>query len=420
MIDQSNYDAVTEEHSPGLKRERGAAPKQSKLLSILRMISLLVLVVLIIFSILKGPNWGRGAWRGNWIGLAAWGFSIWLLLDTSTRVLFTLYDEPGARGMGLWYWIATLFLGAKVVLLVGPGEEPKAVRPSGPLASFFARLGAPGIVIIDNGAAVVFERSGRFTRVKGPGIAFTKRFEKIARIVDLRPRICQGKIEDVQTRDGWTFDVQIFAFLQVATGFDRKTGKYTYKENDILSLVYGGGHVYINAEEIDPDQRVLGLVEYYLRKVAAQYTIHDITRVKGVQERPRLTRDRLIGAILEQVEAEAQELGIHVTGLDIARIEVPQAVQQIQQAGMHRETLGKIAEGLGDALVTLLSLRAQFGEATPHIVVNLSSILERIAQGFLEIAGPSPEMESLRQVLGGQWGQLPPGRQEESGPPPSL
>lgn len=354
------------------------------LFSRLRAVLLLFAVCFTCYIIVKGPNIGSGPLRGNWMGLVAWGFSVWLLLDTSTKVLFTLYDEPGGRGKGLWYWIATMFLGQKVVLLVSPGEEkPKAVRPAGPLASFFARLGAPGIVIIDNGAAVVFERSGRFTRVHGPGIAFTQRFEKIYRIVDLRPRICQGEIKNIQTRDGWTFDVQLYVSLQVATGFDRNTGKYIYNEGDILNLVYGGGYIYIDSEEIDSDGQILGLVDYHLRKIATEWTIEDIIPLKH----------ELFTRVQDRAADAAQAIGIRLAAINVVDVALPPAAQQVQQAVTERETIVAIAQGLQEALSAVRGLQAELTSPAPHLVVNLSSTLERIARDFQVFAGPSPEVE---------------------------
>jgi regulator of protease activity HflC (stomatin/prohibitin superfamily) len=50
------------------------------------------------------------------------------------------------------------------------------------------RIGGPATLIVRNDSAALLERAGQLTRVLGPGLHPLRRFEKLRRVVDLRPR----------------------------------------------------------------------------------------------------------------------------------------------------------------------------------------------------------------------------------------
>jgi hypothetical protein len=265
-----------------MEMENGSKPRANRVrrpIALLRLILIVIVLILFLYFL----------WRGGILALLAWLATIIVLIDTAVNVLFALYGESSSRRLGFFYWFYSVFLGAQGAQIVTPGGEIKAVRPPGPLANIFSRLGGPGMVIIDNGAAVVFERSGRFTQAKGPGLVWTRRFERIAKVIDLRRQVRSQRVEKVMTRDGLSFDVeQLHVQFDVAADFDPQEGEYAFSEQALLDLVYRGGILYYQSgEEVEWGARVVAAIEYHLRNVAASHTM-----VELVQGQEGNARDR--------------------------------------------------------------------------------------------------------------------------------
>ncbi len=340
---------------------------------------------------------GYLVWRGGWLGVLFWLLMIIFLIEHSVGILFALYDEPGSRWYGFRFWISSVFLGSLAIQMVRQKDlQVKTVRPAGPLASLFARLGAPAIVVIENGLAAVFERSGKFTRVHGPGIVFTRRFERVAHVIDLRPQLRQAEIKDIQTRDGLKFDIKpLWVLFRVATEYPQRAD-YGYSELAVLDLVYRGGILYNEkGEPVEWGRRVLGMVEYHLRQVAAQYELLDLVR----GDKDRNARQSFLQEMTERARSDLQQRGVYLIGIDMGDVEVPGEIRAllalpIRQkvdlgwARTQREAVIGISEGLRKAM-------AQIGKAIPedtgqksYLLLNLMATLGSVLEKFLQLARP--------------------------------
>lgn len=340
---------------------------------------------------------GYLVWRGGWPGVLFWLLMIIFLIEHSVGILFALYDEPGSRRHGFLFWISSVFLGSLAVQMVRQKDlEVKTVRPAGPLAPLFARLGAPAIVVIENGLAAVFERSGKFTRVHGPGIVYTRRFERVAHVIDLRPQLRQAEIKDIQTRDGLKFDIKpLYALFQVATEYPQRAD-YGYSEQAILDLIYRGGLLYNEkGEPVEWGRRVLGVIEYHLRRVAAQHDLLEL--VQG--DSNKNARENFRQEVTEAARADLQQCGVRLVGIDMGEVGMPDEIHallalpirqkvDIGWAQTQRDAVIGISEGLRKAMGQIKKAIPQDTGQKSLLLLNLMSTLGAILEKFLQLARP--------------------------------
>ncbi len=360
------------------------------------------------------------AWRGRGWGVVALLLVVLFLIDNSVNVLFGMLDEKVNRRAGLRFWISNVFWGTRGIQLIRSDGTIRPVRPVGPLAEIFARLGAPGMVIIENGVAVVFERSGKFTRVEKPGVAFTTRFEFPAHIIDLRPQVRSRSVKKVLTRDGLSFDIDpLDVLFEVGTDFDSKKGEYSFSEEAVLDLVYRGGKIHQNGEAIEWGARVASLVESVIRQTAATRPFLQIVR----STRKGSARQQFIDEVVEQARPALRQIGVHLIGIDIGRISVPKEAEEylaldlkrrvdVGMAEAQQQAITKIAKGLEEALSTISGVQPQ-GDAS-RLLIHLSQVLERTSRDFYQLVSPYRDIRIGRPFL------LQEGKEgKEEEPPPS-
>lgn len=97
-------------------------------------------------------------------------------LDPPLRLIFNLGSKPGATAR-------------KGLLEVT--EQDKEIDD----------MGGPGILSVHSGTAVVLERVGAFSRIVGPGSYALGTFERVRRVIDLRP-LSRTRTESARTKDG--------------------------------------------------------------------------------------------------------------------------------------------------------------------------------------------------------------------------
>ncbi len=340
---------------------------------------------------------GYLVWRGGWLGVLFWLLMIIFLIEHSVGILFALHDEPGSRWYGFRFWVSSVFLGSLAVQMVRQKDlEVKTVRPAGPLASLFARLGAPAIVVIENGLAAVFERSGKFTRVHGPGIVYTRRFERVAHVIDLRPQLRQAEIKDIQTRDGLKFDIKpLWVLFQVATEYPQQAD-YGYSEQAVLDLVYRGGLLYNEkGEPIEWGRRVVGMIEYHLRQVASQHDLLELVRGDGNKS----ARQSFLQEVTEAARSDLQRRGVHLVGIDMGDVEVPGEIRALLAlpirkevdlgwARTQREAVIGISTGLRRAMAQIEGAIPKEAGQQSYLLLNLMATLGAILEKFLQLAQP--------------------------------
>ncbi len=364
-----------------MENEYDIAPRKGKVsrpLALMRLLLILVFLGLFVYLL----------WQGRYLALLAWVLTIVVMIDTSMNVLFGIYNEPRSWWKGFAYWVATLFLGALSTQVVTRKGETLTTRPAGPLGSVFARLGAPGIVIIENGVAVAFERGGRHTRLHGPGIVFTQRHERIAERIDLRRQVRSKKdVRQIMTRDGLAFDLdRLDAIFDLAADFDPRSGEYRYSEGPALDLIFRGGKLYDKGQEIEWGGRVLEAVEHHLRNVAASHDLRELVQGQDKGDNPR---QRFLTEVENRAGPALQQIGVRLVGIDIGQLVVPPELQQALLMPVRQEAMDRISVGLREAIKTINeALGRDVGEVRPHLLVNLTETLGRILEDSLRLSGP--------------------------------
>jgi regulator of protease activity HflC (stomatin/prohibitin superfamily) len=347
---------------------------------------------------------GYMLWLGRWFALVAGILLVIFLLDNSVNILFGFYQVEEARRNGLMFWVASIFLGAQGAVLVRPGSEPIPVRPRQPLANIFARLGAPGIIIVENGSAVILERSGRFTRAHGPGIVFTRRFERIARVIDLRPQVRTKRVDNVMTRDGLSFDLdRLDAMFDLAADFDAGQGRYAFSEEALQDLVFRGGLIYYeNGQEVEWGTRVLGMVEVFLRDVAASRDLLEIVRSDNISPRERFVRE-----VEDRARPALRQIGIRLSGIDIGHITGPEELSAMLSTILvmpyREQAMRSISEGLRRAIDEVnQAMQRDPSEVRPHLLVNLTEALGHLLEDTLRLTGPKSHPNSRPLLSSGE------------------
>jgi hypothetical protein len=362
--------------------------KTGKALALVRALLILLFVGLL----------GYLLWLGRWFALVAAILIFIFLLDNSVNILFGFYQVPESRRYGVLFWIASIFLGAQGALLVRPGKEPLAVRPAQPLASIFARLGAPGVIIIENGCAIVLERSGKFTRSSGPGVVFTQRFERIAKVIDLRRQVRTKRVDKIMTRDGLSFDLdRLDAMFDLAADFDPKAGQYSFSEEALQDLVFRGGIIYYeDGQEVEWGKRVLGMVEVFVRDVAADMDLLEI--VKSDDGNPR---ERFVREVEDRARPALRQIGIRLVGIDIGHITGPEELATIMVMPYREQVVFSISQGLRKAIDEVnQAIQRDSSDVRPHLLVNLTESLGHLLEDTLRLSGPQVQPNE-RALLGG-------------------
>jgi len=385
-------------------------------------------------------------WQGRWLGIVGWFLTVMLLIDHGARILFDIYGEQHSWSTGIIFWIASIFMGILSVQIVTRDGKILKIRPSGPLASVFARLGARGLIIVENGVAVIMERSGRNTTIQGPGLYWTKRYEFIAQVVPLQPRLTERDVEGVQTVDGMSLNIRpLTVVYRVAQNFDPNTGRYVYNDADIRNLFYMGGHLYTTDQEensgknnsektedeqdrkpseqrlVMPDERIHRLVEQGLRNTLATRSLTDILTSQAGS-----TRQQIVQATLLAATPQATALGVQIDAIELGRLEVAPEYKQFQASLVQQTTIERIVAGLQTSLRNMLTpgtlpLAQSLEQTDPQIAAMLTTMVEQVLQRVVPLPtipdgpegegqqpsrGRPPSDETARQPGGGRRGSL--------------
>ena len=149
---------------------------------------------------LVGATWSKvfcSAVAGLLVGLCLVGGPLLAVMYVSSEWLLAMRETYGVtRGQALRLLVSLVLNVSYPYYLIEDGEMTK-VKPEGVLD----RLGGPGVAVVKPYNAVAFERGGKVTRIEGPDLFMTKRFEFAKHVIDLRPQWESFEVEEVLTRD---------------------------------------------------------------------------------------------------------------------------------------------------------------------------------------------------------------------------
>lgn len=190
----------------------------------------------------------------------------------------------------------------------------------GESGSGLQRFGGPGILIVQEGHAVVLEKSGNLSRVVGRGISWLEPFERINMVVPLFARKEHIVVEHVSTKDRVCLEeFEFWAYHKVESGPEEDSetnGMIPYSRAVVLEKIWSpvGG---------DWRGAIQSVGETATRDVVGRHDLEEIVTLAGE------SRESFRTELLEQMNKVTREkMGINVTTVDFGRIKAPAEAQR--------------------------------------------------------------------------------------------
>ena len=217
-------------------------------------------------------------------------------------------------------------------------------------AGSFAKFGGPGVLIVQEGHAVVLERSGRISKIVGAGFHQLAQYERPQMVVYLPTRAERVVVSDALTRDKMVVKTMELLVFHRADRGDQSSfsGSYRFDRKTILERIW-------SPKGDDWRDSVKGVSDSAARDMIAQYNFEDLVSITGDARRKFLSdlaeRINRITKDFMGVEVIAANLGV-ITISDEAKkvleekglVEVRRKTKVIQAEG-DKEAKIKIGEG---------------------------------------------------------------------------
>ncbi len=352
-------------------------------------------------------------------------FLMWL----ATVPLLALHDYKGITQRDAVRWLFSLIFRTYYPwVIIEDGRETRA-RSRGVLTA----IGGPGRVIVRPGNAVVLEKGGKITQIRGPGVFKTRLYEYVYKIVRLNPLWKTEEIEDVLTSDGVRLTLKVGVGYQIEPlpdtikRLEEELAKNEGEERDKLTRLINdlkagkeevmiGGDYPVWVENV----RKAGLnvtpagweilsvagAESQLRDTIATYRLDQILRPVGFDENSSLPKkfkedQRTIQEIEQYIldrwaQAAAKNFGIRIRAVDIQGVKLPDQVQEraLRLLEAHADARVKeiVAEAEKGALVTR-------GEAEAEVRAKQFEQMLRLLRHFLDQDAMKETIKTLYECL---------------------
>lgn len=218
--------------------------------------------------------------------------------------------------------IADVQVGINKGSWVVSGGKAKCINPA---AGILARFGGQGVLVVQEGHAVVLERSGRISRTVGYGTTYLEAFEAISQVVYLGTQRGVFEFEQLVTKDRVVIDtMQVSVFFKVDPG--RKTdasGINAFDQKVIIGKIWSPKSAEREDKGVDLEGGVRSVTNTVLRDTVAQYNLGDLITATGtvrVELRTKL-RDAIY-SVTKDV------MGILVSIVDIGKIAFPESARE--------------------------------------------------------------------------------------------
>ena len=220
------------------------------------------------------------------------------------------------------------FVELTVFLIIAASSVGLAIYVGQTRPGFGIAIGVAGVIVAGLVAASIkvanqWERGivlrlGEFRSIRGPGLFFVMPIVDRVRMVDMRVLAVDIPRQEVITRDNVPVSINGALFFKV-----------------------------LNVEDA-----VMKIQDYgYGISLLAQTALRDV--VGGMSLDELLSERERIGKLVEQtVEKESRDWGLHVTGIRLMDIDMPEDLKRImsRQAGAEREKRATITKAEGDRL----------------------------------------------------------------------
>ncbi|KAF0107365.1 MAG: hypothetical protein FD146_1843 [Anaerolineaceae bacterium] len=191
----------------------------------------------------------------------------------SELVLFDKTNEKWQRFLALvWYTWGIQF--PMLVIADDWGREISMQIPGSP----FRQYGIPGIIFTRAHQVVGITAGVEFSRIEGPGIVFTRRFERPLEVVDLRRQVRNSWIDAV-TKDGIPFKAKLFMVFKVNGSSPDNEGGFSYSSKWIRRLLMLLGVAQTSPDNkmvVRWDERVVKQIEQAAQQTLSRRTLNEL------------------------------------------------------------------------------------------------------------------------------------------------
>jgi hypothetical protein len=151
--------------------------------------------------------------------------------------------------------------------IVEAGELKYIGRAAGPAS----RFGGPGILITQEGHAVVLEKSGGVSRVVGRGITYLEPFERPTMVVKLTTQGVKLEVTNAFTRDGGMIkkiDALVFCKLDCGRSNMDRGMRFPFDDTLIIKAIW-------DPKRSDPRGTIQNICTTILHQVISCHTLHE-------------------------------------------------------------------------------------------------------------------------------------------------
>lgn len=255
--------------------------------------------------------------------------------------------------------------------MVKGGKSEVLDKPSGSLA----RFGGPGVLIVQQGHAVMLEQSGKISRIVHSGITWLMPFEFVGMVVPLQTRVELVTVGHLATRDKVLIDeFEFLVFHRVDRGPELtqiSDGQYAYDEEVLLSRIWSpsGG---------DWRESVKSISSRAARDVVGRYDLADIY---PLTETMRQEFNRQLTAQINSITIRA--LGVEVVAVDTGRIVVPRSTEEMLVSKWMAEWERKVSATRAETAQLV-----QLSKTTARM-----QAIQGISRGLRQLLGPNATPE---------------------------
>jgi len=256
----------------------------------------------------------------------------------------------------LWHAVRYLILGMLGFAgsyRVIDDSQVSELKAMGPMVSE-GRSGK--ILVIQNEQAIVLDRAGESPRVVGPGVVFTKPFERVRKVISTRRQFARGKLENAPTKDGLFLSFEFGVLYRIMRDYDThrdNKADHPFSTEAVLKATYN---------TFDVRMAAVTVAQNLLRDQVAKYYMDDLYDPLRPSTFP-------LGRIKQEVRNGLTQIasswGVEIQGFNITNVIVPDEVQsqmldQWKVEWVNRATVAKAeADAEQDRVRKLARVRAE-------------------------------------------------------------
>jgi len=243
-------------------------------------------------------------------------------------------------------------------------------------------MGGPGRLVIGNDSAVVLSRFGRITRIEGPGPVFLDRFERIRKIIDLRPQE-RTVAATVYTLDGIALQTDITVRFQIQCDPPDEKNPYRPREEALQRAATADARRWVSLfpgvlSRMDWPDRVMGNVESTLREMVAGMTLDEVFAPSDIHKDPRdeISREMLIQLRQKSEAFGAEMLDVILGPFKPADPAVEEQRRETWQATHRARAVVEVAHGDAHAM---LAREAAYAYAQLEMMMTIDHGFQALA-----------------------------------------